>query len=169
MKACSVTALVLLSGLSLQAAEGLAQLKPGSAVTKLLGGRLTVRLPTGAKIEPIARNIRAASAAELEQTRIVLDAGPQRMVIITYELFCLASEDIEERISNQFKKDHLKALRKPLALPSPLKAYAYFPQSPTQSEEANLVMGVYLIRSDSTMQQIAVYVNPGGAREFAQV
>ena len=54
-------------------------------------------------------------------------------------------------------------------LPSPLKAYAFFPQSPTQKEEANFVMGVYLIRSDGTIQQLKVYVNPEGARELSKV
>lgn len=168
MKAGTLAMLVLLSGFSLQGTESLGQLKPGASAADLLGGRLTVRLPPGAKVEPLTPYIMSAPAAEAEETRVELDAGSQRMVIMTYELFCLASEGIEQRISEEFIQEHFKATLRPLALPPPLKAYVYFPQSPTQNEEANFVMGVYLIRSDSTMQQIAVHVNPEGARESAQ-
>ena len=113
MKPGSLAALVLLSGLSLQAAEELVQLKPGAAVTNLLGGRLTVRLPPGAKIEAMAHSIMSAPAAETEHTRVVLDAGPQRMVIMADELFSIAGKDIEKRISEGFTKDHFKATLRP--------------------------------------------------------
>jgi hypothetical protein len=43
------------------------------------------------------------------------------------------------------------------------------PQSPTQKEEANLVVGLYLIRSDGTIQELGVYVNPEGAQQFSKV
>jgi hypothetical protein len=101
----SLAALALLSGFSLQAAERLGELRPGAAVTDLLGGRLTIRLPRGAHIEAMAHSVMSAPAAEAEQTRIVLDAGPQRMVIMTNELFSLASKDIQNKISKNSQRN----------------------------------------------------------------
>ena len=110
----------------------------------------------------------AAPASEAEETRAVVDAGPQRMVIMAYELFRVASDDVERRISEQFKRNGEKIRLRPWELPSGLKAYAFFPESATRDEVANLVMGVYLIRSDQTIQQVAIYVNPEGAQASAK-
>lgn len=161
-------ALILLSGLSLQASENLGQLKLGVATTSLLRGRLTVRLPPDAKVEPMGQNIMAAPVSELEQTRVVLDAGPQRMVIMTDELFCLATQDIENKILKSFLQAGFKGAIRPLAVSAPLKAYAFYPQSGPQDEQAILVMSVYLVRSDSTVQSLRFYVNPAAERETAQ-
>ena len=167
MKPASFAIIALLSCLPL-AAKNLGDMKCGPAVTELLAGRLTLRLPPEARIKAMSHGLMSAPASQAEETRAVVDAGPQRMVIMAYELFSLASDDVERRISEQFKRNGEKIRLRPWELPSGLKAYAFFPESATRDEVANLVMGVYLIRSDQTIQQVAIYVNPEGAQASAK-
>lgn len=157
-----------LFGQLLLAADHLGQLKPGASATDLLDGRLTIHFPAEAKIEAMQHGIMAAPESNAEQTRTVIDAGGQRMVIMTYELFTSAGRDFKSSVERETAEFPMKVSVQEWPLASPLSGYAYFPQTPTQSKEANLVMGLFVARSDRAMQALMVYVNPAGARNFAE-
>src|SRR5512136_940564 len=62
---------------------------------QLLGGRLTVRMPAAARVEPRQRSIMSAAESGEEETRVVLDAGPERLVLLASELFARFEGDLE--------------------------------------------------------------------------
>jgi len=148
------------------ASAQLGQLKPVLKPTDLLNGRLTVRVPAQGQSHAIERNIMAAPDAVSETTRIVIDSGPQRMVVVAYELFARADQGFEQAVQKQSAKLPVKGRIEEWPLPAPLRGFAYFPVAPTHDEEANLVMGVYAAQADGTVQYVAFYINRPAAKDF---
>jgi len=136
----------------------------------LLGGRLAVKMPAGAKIEARNPNIMAAPEAAEDETRIILDAAKERLVLMAYEEYTTTGKDLEKGVRADIslvwgkKADKLK-LEKLAA--APLKGIAVVPPRPDGEEEANLVLAVYVRSEDSTVQYLAFYVNPEGTRDVA--
>jgi hypothetical protein len=164
-----VLAFALLFGLPVAASENLGDLKLSSAATRLLEGRLTARFPAAARTEPIRPGIMSAPTAEAEETRVVIDAGSQRLVVMAYETFALAGENFEDDIGKKLNTDSVKSAVHPWPVPPPLRAYAFSPDAPTKNKAANLVMGLYVIRPDRTIQMLEAYVNPEGASDFPRI
>lgn len=159
--------LILLCSQLLPAADRFGQIKLGLKASDLLDGRLTICLPAEARVEAMQHGIMSAPEANAEQTRVVIDAGRQRMVIMTYERFA-TGKDFESQVKQEIAKFPRKIEAREWKLGAPLKGYAYFPVTPAVSEEANLVMGLYVVRSDETVQEVRAYVNPDGAKNFAE-
>ncbi|WXG42719.1 MAG: hypothetical protein WED04_01225 [Promethearchaeati archaeon SRVP18_Atabeyarchaeia-1] len=65
---------------------------------KLLNGRLTIRMPAGAKLEARHENIMSAAESAEEESRVVLDAGDERLIVMAYELLRTASKDFERQV-----------------------------------------------------------------------
>lgn len=146
----------------------LANSNPAATSTDLLNGRLTLHLPAEATIEAMQHGIMSVPESNAEQTRAVIDAGIQRMVIMTYELFATAGQDFRSSVERETAKFPRKVNVQEWPLASPLRGYAYFPQTPTHHKEANLVMGLFVARSDGTVQELMVYVNPEGATNLTE-
>ena len=149
------------------AADDLTQLRISATKTAVLDGRLLVSVPEQAKLRPMQHGIMSAPESDSEQTRIVIDAGQQRMVLMAYELFARASEsDLEGPAQKIISHFPMKVSLQKWTLLAPLRAVAYFPTNPTNNEEANLVMGVFVVNSDGNVQNLMWYVNPAAASQF---
>jgi hypothetical protein len=158
--------LVVLFSMFHTASAQLGQLKLSAKTTDLLNGRLTVRVPAQGQPHAIERSIMAAPDAVSETTRIVIDSGGQRMVLMAYELFARTDQGFEQAVQKTSAKLPVKGRIEEYPLPSRLRGIAYFPVTPTHNEEANLVMGIYVAQADGTVQYVAFYVNRSAAKDF---
>ncbi len=166
----ATTVVLLLTLLTPAAARAgkLAALKLAPRPLELLAGRLSMRMPAGARLEARRASIMAAPQASQDETRVMLDAGPERLVVMVNEVFALAGADFEAAVRKEaatpgaggvtFKVEALKT-------GSPkLKAWALLP-SKLAGGEANLVLASYLTSPDATVQLVRFYVNPVGAKD----
>ncbi|WP_437797514.1 hypothetical protein [Sorangium sp. So ce693] len=138
--------------------------------TSLLSGRLAVRLPEGARIEARARSVMAAAEPDEDETRVVLDAGDERFVIMAYELFALGGKDPEGGVRAAAATDFPGggATVEPLGVSDEqLKAWAVFPKSADRGSVAIPVLVLYVLHPDGFAQMLAFYVNPPAAKDAA--
>jgi hypothetical protein len=77
---------------------GLGQLELADRPLELLSGRLTIRMPAEAKLEARHENIMSAPESAEEESRVVLDAGDERLVVMAYELFRAIGKDFEGQV-----------------------------------------------------------------------
>ena len=111
----------------------------------------------------------AAPSADAEVTRVVFDSGPKRIVLMAYELFARTDNDFGSAVYKQTAAFPMKVTVEEWTLAAPLRGYAYFPVSPTRDQEANLVMGLYVVQQDSTVQHLVFFANPPAASNSAEV
>jgi hypothetical protein len=161
-----LTFLILGAVSQAQGAENLGQLKLSSEKVAVLGGRLMVSVPSSAISQAMQHGIMAAPESEFEQTRIVIDAGGQRMVLMAYELFTRTGADFETVAQNETAGFPVKVRTESWSGMGQLRAMAYFPLTPTKDRAANLVMGVFVAQPDGTVQSLIWYVNPEGAKAY---
>jgi len=156
--------LIVLATLRAQAANSLAEMKIPSTKTAVLAGRLSLSVPNQAKSGPMQHGIMAAAESDSEQTRIVIDAGQQRMVLMVYERFTRVGTDLEGPARKWIGRSPLNLQKWPLT--SALRAVAYFPVTPLKDHEANLVMAVFVAQRDGSVQHLVWYANPAAATQF---
>jgi hypothetical protein len=139
----------------------------------LLAGRLTAKMPAASKVQPRRDGIMAAPESSEEETRVMLDAKSERLVLMAYELYALAGPDFEKAVRADVAARWGKAAAIPtletLAVEPPLAAVLVSPQPADGKREANLVLGLYIKSGDGSVQFLAFYVNPDGARDAAGV
>ena len=114
--ACATACCCVLSTKTLAGELGKAALseKP----IEVLGGRLTVRMPQGAKIEARLFNIMSSPESEEHETRIAFDAGQERLVLIVHEDFAFAGDDFEKDVREWVAKWRGKYRIEPIQLPT---------------------------------------------------
>jgi hypothetical protein len=164
----SVFVVVLFGALSAASAQ-IWRLKPALKPSDLLDGRLTVRVPAQAKAYALERSIMAAPEAASETTRIVIDSGPQRLVILAYELFARTGQggqEFEQGVRKDCARLPMKVMVESWPLAAPLRAFVYFPVTPTLDKEANLLMGVYAAQADGTVQHVAFFFSRSTRLEY---
>jgi hypothetical protein len=127
---------------------------------------LTVRLPEEAQATPIQHSIMAAPEAGAEMTRIEIEAGPQKMVLLAEELFARTSQEFEKDVREKAAALPTKVKVEPWPLPSPLRAYACMALGPEIDKETNLVMGLYVAQADGTVEELAFFINQEAASNF---
>jgi hypothetical protein len=127
-----------------------------AAPLDLLAGRLSMEGPKGARVEARQRSIMAAAEPSATETRIVVDDGPARLVIMVYELFQLSPPDLAAAVAKEAGADFTV---EPLALGAPLKAVAAMPKKPTESA-ATLIYRACVAQADGTLQALDFYINP---------
>lgn len=149
-----------------RAADNLGQLALSNVKTGLIAGRLTVSVPPDAKSAALQKGLMAAPESDYEQTRIVIDAGRQRMVLMAYDEFALAGANFEEEVKKVTSRFDQKVTLKPMSLTAPIRAVAYLPVTPTKDRDANLVMGVFAAQPDGSVQRLEWYVNKDAAAQL---
>lgn len=150
------------------AGQKLARVALAKEATVLLGGRLTARMPVGARVEQRRRSIMAAKQPVQEETRVVLDAGAERLVVMAYEVFANDGGDFDKGARADIAR-WSKGTKKPtpvfgvekLTLPG-LPAFAASPKSLDTSRGAIFTLGVYTRHPDGLVQYLAFYVNKAG-------
>jgi len=151
--------------------QELGKLSPGKVATDLLGDRLRIRMPKNAKVEARGRSIMAALEAATEETRVVLNAGKERLVLMAWEMFALAGGDLAKAVRADIATwgDQAKGVQvEPLVVPKPLAdARLVLPAGHDSKREAVLLQSAYVESADGTVQMLAFYVNPAGAKDLA--
>jgi hypothetical protein len=157
---------VLSSALLAFGSDTISPPQPSDPGTDLLGGRVTVRLPKDAKVTGAWTDLMGAAPADTEISRIQLDAGPQRMVLMAYELFARTGDDFGSVVRKQIETLPTTVTVGEWKGPAPLRGYAYFPTSPIRDQEANLIMGLYISLPDQTVQHLVFLANKAVAQDF---
>jgi hypothetical protein len=133
---------------------------PLAKAIEVLDSRLSMRVPAQATIQPHQGSIMAAPESSQEETRIVIESGASRMVVMVWELFATTGPDFEKAVRADLSHDPITVER--FAFQPPLRGYAFFPSSPQAA--ANLIWGAYLAQADGTVERIAFYRDRPGAQ-----
>jgi hypothetical protein len=137
---------------------------------EVLGGRLSIRMPQGAKKEARPFDIMSAPESEEYETRVVFDAGQERLVLMAHESFAFGGDDFENDVRDWVTKWKGKYRIEPIQLPNKgLKTVAVIPvNNPdhTRSDDATFVSGVFVESNDRTIQSLDVYVNAATEKDF---
>jgi hypothetical protein len=141
---------------------------PDAAKLSLLADRLSLKMPKGARIEARPHSIMAADQPNEQETRVMLDAGAERFVIMTYETFERIPEGkdadaaVRAAVASDFGEP-APAVSKLSLADSTLKAWLVVPASVDRNREAILVLAAYVVSSDGFVQTLSFYVNPASA------
>ena len=123
----------------------------------MLGGRVLVRMPEGAKIEPRkAANIMGPDPSADEESRIVLDAGGERLVLMAQETFQWADKDFKEVLGKRFADCSVTPL--PEGKESPA-SYLLIPKEVSPGQVATGVASACMILPDKTVVLLRAYAN----------
>lgn len=87
-----------LPSMAVQEQGGLGKAKLAEQPISVLGGRLWVRVPQGAEARARPHEIMSAPESEERETRVVFDAGPERLVLMVHETFAFAGGDLEKDV-----------------------------------------------------------------------
>ena len=141
--------------------------------TALLGGRIEARLPAGARIEARQANVASANPLTEEETRVVVDAGGERMMILAYELFARSTADalepaVKARWADPGAGRADRYAIEPRTLPSGQRAVLISPKAPPDPKrEAWLALGEYVLHTDGTVQMVSYFLDPDAAKDVA--
>ncbi len=138
--------------------------------TEVLGGRLSVRMPQGAKVEARPFDIMSAPESEEHETRVVFDAGQERLVLMVNESFAFAGDNFEKDVRDCVAKWKGKYRIEPIQLPAKgLKTVLVIPliaPDHTRSDDATFVEGVFVESDDRTIQSLDVFVNAAAEKDI---
>jgi hypothetical protein len=164
----SLSLIVLVALLAAPAAAHAGALAKLTAIPNkldLLAGRLTIKMPAAAHLEARRASIMAAPNAAQDESRIVLDASGERMVVMVYELFALAGPKLEAAIKKEGLGPKGPAVTVEKVALKGLTGYALVPGAIKVQGDAALVLAAYVVSADSTVQLIRFYVNPAAAKD----
>jgi hypothetical protein len=137
---------------------------------EVLGGRLLVRMPLGAKSEARPFDIMSAPESEEHETRAVFGAGQERLVLMVHENFAFAGDNFEKDVRDWVATWKGKYRIEPVQLPiNGLKAVSVVPLKPpdhSRSDDATFVEGVFVASDDRTIQSLDVYVNAAAEQDL---
>jgi hypothetical protein len=137
---------------------------------EVLGGRLTVRAPQGAKLQAPPHSIMGAAESEQRETRVIFDAGQERMVLMVHEAFALAGDDFENGVRKWVAEFPAKyRIESDKHIAKGLRAVTVTPvNNPdhSHSNDATFVAGVLVASADQTIQSLDVYVNAAAEKDL---
>lgn len=137
---------------------------------EVLGGRFFVRTPKGAAIEGRAVPIMAAAESDEVETRIVLDRGELRLVLMVNDCFALASENFEADVKKCTAKWPDACRVEPLKLaakgPSAVSVTPMRDPDHTRSVDATFVAGAFVMSADRSIQSFDLYTNAAGEKNL---
>lgn len=132
---------------------------------ELLGGRVLVRMPEGAKVEPRkAASIMGADPSADEEGRIILEAGGERLVLMAQETFQWADKNFREVIGKRYADCSITPLQKGEEEP---KSYLCVPKEAPSGGDATGVASACMILPDNTVVLLRAYVNREACQDLA--
>jgi hypothetical protein len=131
----------------------------------LLGDRLTVRPPEGAREEPREGSVMGAPEPSETETRVFYEADGEKLVLMAWEELRLAGERFDAAVHHVVESWEPAAgtayCVEPLGgLPAGLRAYAVVPTQIGDEGEALPVLSVYTAPADGLVQLVRLYINP---------
>jgi hypothetical protein len=122
-------------------------------------------VPAGMINEPRGHSIMAPDQPEENETRLVMDAGSVRLVVMINDLFAADPRPLAEAVTRQTQSSTHPVRVEALVLSTGLTGVAVIPAKLECDQEACLVSGAYLRTAEGELEYAAVYVNPAGASE----
>jgi hypothetical protein len=112
-----------------------------------------------------------APKSDQHETRVVCDAGQERLVLMAHELFAFAGDDFEKDVKGWVAQWRGKYKVEPCPLlVKALKAVAVIPVNDpdhSRSDDATFLAGIFVESGDRTIQSLDVYVNAAGEKDLA--
>jgi len=112
----------------------------------------------------------SAPESEEHETRVVFDAGQERLVLMVNESFAFAGDDFEKEVRDWVTKWKGKYRIELIQLPTKgLKTVFVIPLAApdhTRSDDATFVEGVFVESDDRTIQSLDVYVNAAAEKDL---
>jgi hypothetical protein len=139
--------------------------RPLGPEVSLLDGRLHMRPIEGARVEPRPWNVMSAPEPEAAESRLYLDAGNDKIVVMVYELFARAGDDVEAQVRRDAERSFGGRVERSIALGDGLRGYQVVPDAIDTSREAVFTYALYTISPDDTVQVLAFYVSPSLGRD----
>jgi hypothetical protein len=136
---------------------------------QLLDGRLAVVMPAGAAVQPIPPSLMGAPASTEAETRVLFDAGQERLVIMVNELFQYSSADFQAEVEALVARWELPAgsrvrtMRLTPAEPTGIEIVPVARMPLERERQAVPVMDAFVRQADSSVQQLSYYVSPNAA------
>jgi hypothetical protein len=140
--------------------------------TEVLGGRLRVNLPASARLESRQPATAPASESAEEESRIVLDAGKEELVVIVHDLFARAGDNFAASVRQEISASQGALASEyslhPLRVADPAcTAIAVAPREARVQGAVAFLQGAYVALPDGTVLLIHGYVNPEGLEDRA--
>lgn len=130
---------------------------------------MTVSLPKKAKLEPRQVSIMAAQESAEEESRVVLEAGQEKLVLMAHELFALAGDDLENAVrayvSDWSVDSDVEFEVKPVGKPG-FRMFGVTPSSLDTNDETVFTQGFFTGHTDGTTQYLAFYLNQEAAKDL---
>lgn len=149
---------------------------PLPAQLSLLGNKLVIRMPAGSHIEARGHSIMAAPEADADETRVVLDGGEERLVIMANEMHAVAGNDFAKNVNRVIAewqaedKNQSYTVAPDVISHDSLKLIVVtLKNAIAQSGEARLVQSCFVHGKDGTVQYIAAYANPDAAKDWTGI
>jgi hypothetical protein len=139
-------------------------------VLKALGGRVMLKVPAAAKVQPRdAPNAVAAALVDAEETRIILDADRERMILLVTETFTTADKDFGKAVAKLFTDGSAEPMAKDAPALSKAegeepRSYLVIPKKPRPG--ATLAAMALLVMPDKTVVEVAAYVNAEARKDL---
>jgi hypothetical protein len=127
----------------------------------LLGGRLVMSAPEGAKAVPRPHSIMAADESSDEETRVILEPGKgdlARFVLLAREAFVLGSGRIESDAKALLGPEAAEVEVLPATFRGGLSGVALSPKDVGSSHGILFVQGAVIERSDHTLCELSFYI-----------
>lgn len=129
--------------------------------TELLGGRLTAQLPASAQAGTPVSSLMGVQQSPKDETDINVESGEQKAAILVHEMNETAGPDFADKVKSEASDT---ANVEPIS-GNGLRGFLVTPRTVDSSAPAPLVAGAYLVRDDSTIQSIGVYMNPAAVKD----
>lgn len=144
--------------------------------SKLLGNKLVVKMPKGAKIEARGHSIMAAPEADENETRVVVESDGAKVVLMAYDLHATEGSDFSQSV-DRFLKDELGGAQPNLKRSSGVSksdgglnfVRVESTSGDKQQGEALMIASAIVANKDKTVQQLNLYVNPTGAKDWSEL
>jgi hypothetical protein len=140
--------------------------EPPVRPVSLLDGRLEVTLPAAARIEARAQSIMGVAESGQTETRVLYDAGGERLVLLASELFRTVTGDLGAAIAAVARGWELPAGQHlvPLDIAGDVAAYGYFPLD--SSRPAVPIADAFVrAAADGSVARVQLFVSPNAAAD----
>lgn len=137
----------------------------------LLGDRVRVQGPAGAKVAPRGHSIMAADTSNDEETRVVLvpGAGEQaKFVLLARESFAFGTGDVAADAKVLLGKEADQLRIENTKVGAGLSAVALVPKRDLDSHGALFVLGAVVERADKTLCELSFYITSDMVSERAE-
>ncbi len=123
----------------------------------LIHGRLEISPLEGGAAIPRAYSIMSAPPPELEETRVFLERGPNKFVVWVREIFRTSGNDLLTYVEQGRGAEGRVT---PIPMNKGLRGVAVVPSKLDDSSEAVLVLDLFIVNTDDTVQIASFFVNP---------